>query len=857
MAAMIPPRFLREQNGRHGNVRLMNLSVQAVLSALVLAVPSIATAQTAATPPQPPPVFKLEVIATTPLPGVSLTLDQIPAPVQTALDRDIEQSGALDLADFLNRRLNGVFVNEVQGNPFQPDVSYRGYTASPLLGTPQGLSVYMDGVRLNQPFGDVVSWDLIPRVAIGSVSLMPGSNPLFGLNTLGGALALQTKNGRTNPGTTVQAIYGSHSRGAVEFEHGGMNAGGLNWYVAGNLFTENGWREDSPSDVRQVFGTLGKKNAKSDIAFTAAYANNSLTGNGLQEQRFLDRDYASVYTKPDTTDNESTFLNLVARLNPRSNLSLSGNAYYRNIHVNTLNGDINDDSLDQSVYQPSAADQRALAAAGYTGYPTSGANASNTPFPYWRCIAQSLQQDEPAEKCNGLINTSESTQHNYGAGGQLVFTGSPQGVRSQLTVGGGFDGSRVGFQQATQLGYLNPDRSVTGVASFGDGVTGGDVDGEPFDTRVDLDGHVQTWSGYATDTLTFGKSLNLTLSGRYNRTQINNHDNIRSGEPGSLDADYVFGRFNPAVGVTFNPSRTVNGYAGYSEGSRAPTSIELGCADPDLPCKLPNAMAGDPPLEQVVTRTVEAGVRGGTAPNSRTSWNIGVFSARNSNDILFVSSLQSGFGYFKNFGSTRRQGLELGVSSRLDRVTFGAGYTYLNATYQSAETVGGAGNSTNDIAAAGARGFAGVIEIQPGDRITLVPAHTMKAFADFQAAPRLSLDVNLIAASGAYARGNENNRHQPDGTYYLGPGTSGAYAIVNLGGRYQITRRLEAVGQINNLFNTRYHTAAQLGATGFTSTGDFIARPLPAIGGQFPLVSATFYAPGSPTTAWIGLRLRL
>lgn len=82
-----------------------------------------------------------------------------------------------------------------QGNPFQPDLNFRGFTASPLLGTPQGLSVYMDGVRLNQPFGDVVSWDLIPRSVIGSIALMPGSNALFGLNTLGGALAIQTKDG--------------------------------------------------------------------------------------------------------------------------------------------------------------------------------------------------------------------------------------------------------------------------------------------------------------------------------------------------------------------------------------------------------------------------------------------------------------------------------------------------------------------------------------------------------------------------------------------------------------------------------------------------------------------------------------
>ena len=141
----------------------------------------------------------------------------------------------------MNRRLTGVYVNEMQGNPFQPDVSYRGYTASPLLGTPQGLSVYMDGVRLNQPFGDVVSWDLIPRLAISSIALMPGSNPLFGLNTLGGALAMQTKDGRSDPGTTVQGhLRQPQAPGASNSSTAARSASGLNWYVAGNLFAEDG-----------------------------------------------------------------------------------------------------------------------------------------------------------------------------------------------------------------------------------------------------------------------------------------------------------------------------------------------------------------------------------------------------------------------------------------------------------------------------------------------------------------------------------------------------------------------------------------------------------------------------------------
>src|SRR6202158_227998 len=182
---------------------------------------------------------RIDVVAATPLPGTDLPLDEIPAPVQTASARDLEQSGALDLSDLLNQRLSGGHIKQNHENPYQPDVSYRGYTASPLLGTPEGISVYMDGVRQNQPFGDIVAWDLIPKIAISEVALMPGSNPLFGLNTLGGALSIETKNGLSAPGTTLALSGGSFGRRAGEFEHGGSNAKGLSWDVAGNLFRED------------------------------------------------------------------------------------------------------------------------------------------------------------------------------------------------------------------------------------------------------------------------------------------------------------------------------------------------------------------------------------------------------------------------------------------------------------------------------------------------------------------------------------------------------------------------------------------------------------------------------------------
>jgi outer membrane receptor protein involved in Fe transport len=808
----------------------------------------------AAPDPDAPITFTETVVVTTPLPGVELPARRVPAPVQTATDRDVDTSQALDLSDFLNRRLNGVHVNEVQNNPFQPDINYRGYTASPLLGTPQGVSVYMDGVRMNQPFGEVVSWDLIPRMALSSITLLPGSNPVFGLNTLGGALSVQTKDGRSHAGTTVQASYGSDVRRLLEVEHGGQLANRrFHWYAAGTVFAEDGWRDDSPSDVRQFFGKVGWERERGSVAVSLGHADNSLTGNGLQDFRLLENDYPSIYTKPDTTDNRSTLLNVAIRRELRPGFSLTANGYYRDISTGTLNGDINEESLDQALYQPGAAERAALAAAGYGTIPASGLDASNTPFPSLRCIGNVLLNDEPSEKCNGLINRAETDQKNGGASGQVTHRRAMRGGEHVFVIGGAFDRSAVRFLQSTELGYLNPDRSVTGLGAFGDGVTGGEADGEPYDTRVDLEGTVTTSSVFVADTLPLSSRAHLSLSGRYNRTSVKNRDAITpGGGPGSLDGDHVFQRFNPAVGLAVDVTPATNLYAGYSEGSRAATSIELGCADPESPCKLPNAMAGDPPLDQVVTRTVEAGLRG---THHGFSWAAGVFRAANQDDILFVMSDQTGFGYFRNFGDTRRQGVELDARTTVGRLTVGAGYTFLHATFESEETVNGESNGSNHEAEEGEPGLEGTIDIEPGDRLPFIPRHMAKAFADVQVTSRLGVDVNVVSAGSSFARGNENNRHEPDGTYYLGDGTVDGYAIVNLGARYALTPQLQIIAQVNNLFDREYATGAQLGPAGFTEGGTFIARPLPAIDGEFPIRHTTFLAAGAPRRAWLGARL--
>lgn len=796
---------------------------------------------------------EIEVIVVTPVQGQAVARSRLAANVQTASQQDIARSHEADLGSFLNRNLGSVHINDIQNNPFQPDVNFRGFTASPLLGTAQGLSVYLDGVRLNQPFGDVLSWDLIPEAAIDTITLMPGSNPLFGLNTLGGALSLRTKDGTGNPGTSLQALGGEFGRQAIEFEHGG-NADGMDWYFTGNRYSEDGWRDASPSEIRQLFGKLGFKGAQGSLTLTAALADNDLQGNGLQELRMLDADRDSVYTKPDITGNRGLLFNIAAARELVAGWSLDGNVWLRKIDTGTFNGDLNDDSLDQALYRANAAERRALTAAGYTGFPVTGETAANTPFPKWRCIAQALLNDEPGEKCNGIINTTSTDQDHFGFNLQASSEQELAGRPNVLIVGLTLDASEVSFEQGAELGFLNPDRSITPVGAVADGEQAGEVDGEPLDARVDLGADTHTWSLFATDTIELDADTHLTLAGRYNETQVENRDSINpGGGTGSLDGDHDFRRLNVGLGLTRQFSTGITAYAGLNQGSRAPSAIELGCADPASPCKLPNAMAGDPPLKQVVASTGEVGLRSFGA----ISWNLGAYRTDSRDDILFVADDTAGFGYFRNFGKTRRQGVEAGVSTAIAGITVGANYTYIDATYRSPEVLGGESNSRNEEAEQGFPGVEGEIEIGSGDRMPLIPRQMLKLYAEYPLTANLSVNGDIVAVEGSYARGNENNEHEPDGTYYLGPGSTSGYAVLNLGAAWQPTRQLNVFLQVNNALDRDYATAAQLGATGFTASGIFQARPFAANArGERPLVHSTFLAPGAPRTAWLGVRYR-
>jgi outer membrane receptor protein involved in Fe transport len=808
-------------------------------------------------------VSKVDVVSATPLGGTDLEANQIAGPVQTASTADVENSGALDLSDFMNRRLNGVYLNEMQANPFQPDVNFRGYTASPLLGTPEGLSVYVDGVRQNQPFGDVVSWDLIPKDAISEITLVPGSDPLFGLNTLGGALSITTKNGTINPGLSGDLLYGSSGRKAVEGEWGGGGATGFNWFLMGTGFHESGWRFDSPSDVRQGFARLGWRTAKTDLALTMSYAYNTLIGNGLQDFRLLETNYSGVYSIPDSTANRSPSFNLILRHNFSDKVSFSGNAWFRNIRTETIDANFNTDAQGGLIYQPTPQEQAVLAAAGYSGFPAAGADITNTPFPKWPCIAEALQLGDPDQTCDGVNIYSKEVQKEYGFSGQVTListpgAGSDAPERNLFALGALIDRGSVNYTQTTDFAYVNPNYTLTSVPAWQDGSTS--ADGSPINSAVDLHGLTPNWSVYLTDTATLAHHVNVTVSGRYNQFTVNNFDRLNPiPGPGSLDGDYVFRRFNPSVGITWSPLSTLNAYARFSQGSRAPTSIELGCADPSAPCSLPNSLSSDPPLQQVVTDTWEFGLRGkpeiGFLHNA--SWNVGAFRSENHNDILFIAAPQTGTGYFQNFAETRREGIDADLDGRIGRATWGLDWTFLSATYQSTETLDGSANNTNNLGP----GLPGVITVQPGDRIPLIPKQSGKAYLDFQATSRLFFDLDELVVSSSYARGNENNAYQADGVYYLGPGVSPGYAVTNFRAHYDFTKHLQLALQVDNLFDRKYYTAAWVANTELTAQGAIQSLPFPVLttgpnAGSAPAQSATFFTPGAPIRAWVELKAR-
>lgn len=750
------------------------------------------------------------VIGNAPLPGFGLPLNQVPSNVQTADSQDLQHAQSTGIADYLNRSFSGVSVSESADNPFQLDINYHGFTASPLLGTPEGVSVYVDGVRVNEAFGDTVNWDLIPQSAISTVSLISGSNPVFGLNTLGGALSLQTKSGHDNPGTELEVYGGSFGRRSFEGSTGGA-VGAFDYFAAMSYFDESGWRDMSPTTVWQAFGKVGWQNENTDVDLSYTYADTSLFGNGAVPPSMLAYRRQTSYT-PDFTHNLLHFVNLTGTQSLADGLLLSANAYYRHLITGSSNGSNNDNYLSEE----------------YLGPPID-------------CSVAPADRLAIAYCSQAATQVSRLVQRTAGLGVQLTDSKDLFGWKNQGIAGLDYSDSDDQFEQAFQYGAFAPDRTLLYLDSSLNN-----------QTVIALGGTNKIFGAYFTDTLSPNDLLHITISARYNRNTETlrgySIDTAARDAGAGFDASrpvtgaHTFSRLNPAIGFTVTPSAELTYYANYNEASRAPTVIELGCANPEQPCGLPNDFASDPDLKQVVARTLELGLRGNLA-DRRLNWSADVFRTVNRDDLEFIATTTNS-GYFGNVGNTRRQGLDLALAGKIGALQWHLAYSYVDATFQSQFLVSAESNSTADAS--------GDIVVHPGDRLPLIPRHTGRLVLDYDLTPQLQIGGNVVVVSSAYLHGNENNANQAGGTngagaFIEGTGTLAGYAALNLQGTYHLGKSVDLFARIVNVLNKQYATAGFLTGNTFNPNGSF--RPDPADWTHEDAVS-----PGMPRAVWAGLR---
>jgi outer membrane receptor protein involved in Fe transport len=347
---------------------------------------------------------------------------------------------------------------------------------------------------------------------------------------------------------------------------------------------------------------------------------------------------------------------------------------------------------------------------------------------------------------------------------------------------------------------------------------------------------------------------------RYNYTKVENRDQINPTDigRGTLTADASYARLNPTIGLTFTPNDKTSIFGSYSESSRAPTAIELGCSNPARPCLLPAAMADDPPLKQVVAKTYDFGARGYLTDDIK--WNASVYHTMNHRDIQFVRAELLNHGYFSNVGRTERQGLDLGLSGQLDKFRWSTSYSFIRATYDSDVDLLSPSNSSST---------SGSISVKKGDYLPSIPKHQLKLRAQYQVTPDWSLGANVIGYTDQYVWGNENNDHQADtsatgtrnacgrvsGTagggdarsdargFACGSGKIQGYTVVNLDTQYNIGKGWSAFAKAINIFDQDYNVAGRLAETMFNSAGVYGSE-----------TNVRGLLPGAPRAGWIGFR---
>lgn len=778
---------------------------------------------------------RINVFSPGPLPSIGISSDIIPGSVQVIKPQDVEQQAGVSHADYLINNTQGFSITEVGGNPWQPDVQFRGYSAGSILGNPIGLSIYVDGVRENQPFSDVMLWDTVPMWAMAGTQVVAGSNPIYGLNTLGGAIAFQTKNGKIFNKGRISATAGSWDRASGLVEYGGvLDGSGIDYYFGYQHSSENGWRDYSPSHLNQAFGKIGKdfENGRLELSYTGAH--NNLTGNGLAPKYMLGTDNSGVNTVPDLTENRYNKFNLGLTQFIDEQTMFSANAYYVQSNRYTLNGDA------EINYEASSSSLESGSIKG----------ASSVFLEYG-----------DIDEVEGEVNLTKTKQDKYGISGQFTFTQDLFGKPNHLVVGANAETSLITFNQsAAEEQTILSSRLISYDKS------------SDHEQTTSLSGRTKTLGLYGVNTLSLNEQWHVTGGARWNYTEVDNSDRLNGDTAANtLTAKQSWSRINPTIGVTYKPSDNYSTYVSYSESNRAPTSIELGCSNPAAACLLPTQMADDPPLDDVVSKTYEAGARGRLT--SDISWNASIYHAMNHDDMQFITTnAVSGLGYFDNIGSTRRDGLDIGISgsklplsflseSAQNKLSWNASYGLVHATYGSDLELPGESNTSanesdssysvidDDSSFYSALTNANVIDgteevrvandtisVKKGDQLSNIPMHRIKLRLNYDATDKFRIGTNVTGFSKAWVMGNENQRHDGDGEV---PG----YVLVNMDATYRPAQNWTVAFKAINIFDKNYYTGGRLLENGFTGNGNTqrLTTPFSGVG----------VMPGSPQAAWL------
>jgi outer membrane receptor protein involved in Fe transport len=741
----------------------------------------------------PPPVM----YPTTPVAGSGIEADKVPASVNIVDVNQIERVRSANIADALQKYVPGVIVNEVTGNPFQPDVQFRGFVASPVAGTPQGLAVYQNGVRINEAFGDTVNWDLIPTAAIRSVTVVT-NNPAFGLNALGGAVNVQMKNGFNYSGAEIDTMVGSFGRIQTSAQWG-KKVGNFAVYGALEGLHDDGFRNFSGSDVRRFYGDVGYKNDSSEFHVNMGAADNHFGATNTVPIELLQQYYGATYTTPQTTTNRVGYVNLTGKIEATPAWTIEGLAHARVFNQKVLDG-------NPTGTQPCAADPTLLCF-GDSSTPANGLNGA--------------QLANPFDSGAVLGERDRTTTHSTTTGGSLQATNSDRifGHDNKFVVGASFDSSVTRFSASAELGTVGPNFAVSGSGIFL-GQSGHPVSIGPVGLRT-----TNQYSGlYVLDTFDVTNAFSITGGGRFNTARIVLEDQIGS----ALNGNETFNRFNPIIGGTYKIIPGLTAYAGYSEANRAPTPLESSCADPAHPCIIAAFLISDPPLKQVVSRTVEAGLRGSKDLSIGTlGWKLGGFRADNTDDILAIPSpVLQGFGYFQNVGSTRRQGIESEVTLRSSTLQLYASYALVDARFLDALQIG----SNSPFADAN-----GNVQILPGNRIPRIPRNRIKAGIDYSVTDAFKVGGDALFVSSQYFVGDDSNQAQ----------RLPSYAVFNLHASYQINKTFQIYARADNVFDNRYAT--------YGTFFDTDAVPNFANGGA-PFTDPRSLSPARPRAFYAGLR---